>query len=146
MQYDYWIGDTIRWGGNDNGEPHLGPHEVLGTPDGCCDNCGWGMIVAMLNFNGDIISDASLDLEDNCRTLIRVNNSLSFVLSVHVLGFSQLWIVKPGIIDLIEPVEINSVDCTLSCDQELAIVLTETERIVVNSMGEIVTRTTNLNG
>ena len=35
QQYAYSIGDAIRWGGNDIGEPIQGEVRVLGTPEHC---------------------------------------------------------------------------------------------------------------
>lgn len=34
-QYDYDLGDTLRWGGNDVGRPGLGKVIVLGTGEEC---------------------------------------------------------------------------------------------------------------
>lgn len=39
QQYAYSMGDVIRWGGNDVGEPACGEVKILGTPE-YCQVCG----------------------------------------------------------------------------------------------------------
>ena len=39
-QYDYRLGDLIRWGGNDEGTPGQAHVETLGYPESC-QLCGW---------------------------------------------------------------------------------------------------------
>lgn len=42
QQYRYSMGDQIRWGGNNVGEPGLGEVRILGTPE-YCRVCGMGI-------------------------------------------------------------------------------------------------------
>jgi hypothetical protein len=40
-QYEYGLGDSLRWGGNDNGEPGKRSVVVSGVADGPCPACGF---------------------------------------------------------------------------------------------------------
>jgi len=59
-QYEYRVGDRLRWGGNDKGQNVGGEVRTDGSPEERCKGCGRDSVEAVVYFSGNIIKGVEL--------------------------------------------------------------------------------------